>query len=81
MGSNQRTLPSLFFNSFWAVVFTSVTAPLTRARSAIVSGSIISLSAFMAAITASAASFTFLIGATNSSGNSVSRRSSSLRLR
>jgi len=66
---------------FWAVVLISLTAPFTRARSAKLSGSTISLSALMYATTASAASLIFRTGAERESGSSLNFRSSSLRMR
>ena len=81
VGSCQRTCPSPIRIIFWAVIFISLTAPLTRARSAKLSGSTISLSALMYAITASAASLIFRTGAASASGSSFNLRSSSLRMR
>ena len=81
VGSYQRTWLSPIRIIFWAVVLISLTAPLTRARSAKLSGSTMSLSAFILAMTASADSLIFRTGAASASGSSLSFRSSSFRIR
>jgi len=77
LGSIHNTLPSPDLRSLLEVVFISLIAPLTLARSAMASGSIIASSELNALTTASADSLSFLTGAKSASGSSVSRRSSS----
>ena len=73
VGSYQSTKPSPSFNSVAAVVDTSLTAPLTRARSAMASVSIISSSAVSDCTIACALSLTFRIGDSNDCGISSRR--------
>ncbi len=73
VGSYQSTWVFPIFNNLPQVVFISETAPLTRARSAIASESMISSSAVMICTIAAAASLTLRIGASREDGISSSR--------
>ena len=69
VGSNQSTCVCPGFNNLVAVWLISFNAPFTRARSAIVFGSIISLSADINAVTAATPSLTPRSGASRVAGN------------
>ncbi|CAB4851015.1 unannotated protein [freshwater metagenome] len=73
VGSYQSTCPTPNLSNFPAVVETSLTAPFTRARSAIASESIISSSAPMDCIIACALSRTLRIGDSRAEGSSLNR--------
>ena len=78
VGSYQSTWVLPIFSNLPHVVLISLTAPFTRARSAIASESIMSSSALMICTIAAAASFTLRIGASSDEGIS-SRRPCALK--